>query len=124
MPLVSLADEGNFLHIYDFKVKPGKGDEFIALFNEFDFSDENPMHRSAAQMKDGVLCRDTQDPDRFYLIGEWRSVEEHQAILKEMGTKYKPKFFSLLADGMVPRYGEVVSATPAEYLAKVQARRH
>jgi hypothetical protein len=119
MPLVSIAEEGNFLHIYDFKVQPGRGDEFIALFNEFDYSDENPMHRSPAQVKDGVLCRDTVDPDRFYLIGEWRSVEEHQKILKEIASRHKPRFFSLLADGMTPTYGEVVSATPAEYLAKI-----
>ena len=55
-----LANEGNFLHIYDFRVKPGTGDEFIALLNKFDYSGHNPMHASAAQVKDGALCRDTE----------------------------------------------------------------
>jgi hypothetical protein len=30
MPLLPLAEEGNFIHVYDFKVKSGKGDEFIS----------------------------------------------------------------------------------------------
>lgn len=121
MPLVSLAEEGNVLHVYDFKVKPGCGDEFIAAFNEFDYSDDNLMHHSAAQVKDGVLCRDTTDPDRFFLIGEWRSVEEHRAVLQEVSARSKPRFFSLLAGEkwLPPVYATVVSSTPAEYLAKV-----
>lgn len=119
MPLLSLAEEGNFIHVYDFKVKPGKGDEFIALFNEFDYSQDNLMHRSSAQVKDGVLCRDVADPDRFYLIGEWRSVEEHRALLKEISARFRPKFFDLLEQPLSPNYGRVVSSTPAEYLAKV-----
>src|SRR5579859_1910757 len=65
MALVPLAQRGNFIHVYDFRVKPGKGEEFTRLFDEFDYSDANPMHKSAAQAKDGVLCRDTTDPDHF-----------------------------------------------------------
>jgi quinol monooxygenase YgiN len=119
MPLVSIAEEGNFIHVYDFKVKPGKGDEFIALFNEFDYSADNLMHHSPAQVKDGVLCRDTVDSDRFYLIGEWRSVEEHRALLKEISSRCRPGFFDLLEKPLSPTYGKVVSSTPAEYLAKI-----
>ena len=37
-----LATKGNFLHIYDFLVKKGHEDEFIRLFEEFDYSDGNP----------------------------------------------------------------------------------
>src|SRR5262249_36477496 len=66
-----LATKGNFLHIYDFRVSKGKEEEFIRSFEEFDYSDGNPMHKSRAQVKDGVLCRDTQDPQRFFLIAEW-----------------------------------------------------
>ncbi|HXP74092.1 MAG TPA: hypothetical protein VN823_08095 [Stellaceae bacterium] len=114
-----LANEGNVLHIYDFRVKPGAGDEFIRLFNQFDYSGHNPMHASPAQVKDGVLCRDADDPDRFYLIGEWRSIEEHMAIRKQVAEQFKAErgFVSLIEGGaFVPRYGKVVSATPAEYL--------
>ncbi len=118
MALVPLAEQGNFLHVYDFRVKPGTGDEFIQLFNEADYSDDNLMHKSPAQVKDGVLCRDAQDPNHFYLIGEWRSIEEHRAVLKQMMTLPRPKFFDLLADKWAPSYVEVVSSTPAEYLNK------
>ena len=121
MPLVALAEEGNVLHVYDFRVKPGCGDDFITKFNEFDYSDDNIMHQAAAQVKDGVLCRDTTDPDHFYLIGEWRSVEEHRAVLQEIQKRVKPGFFALLPDEkwLPPTYATVVSSTPAEYLAKV-----
>ena len=80
MALVPLANKGNYFHVYDFRVKAGRGDEFVELFNKFDYGDNNPFHRSRAQVKDGVLCRDTADPDHFYLIGEWADIEEHRRI--------------------------------------------
>ena len=80
MALVPLASKGNYFHIYDFRVKAGRGDEFIRLFDEFDYSDVNPMHKSPAQVKDGVLCRDVNDPDHFYLVGEWADIEVHAKI--------------------------------------------
>ena len=55
MALIPLATQGNYLHIYDFKVDADKIDEFVKLFNEFDYSPGNPMHKSPAQVKDGVL---------------------------------------------------------------------
>ena len=82
MALVSLCQAGNFVHVYDFRVKPGRGDEFIRLFDTFDYSDANPMHKSKAQAKDGVLCRDVNDPDHFYLLGEWRDIKVHAEILR------------------------------------------
>ena len=84
MTMEPLAKLGNFFHIYDFRVKPGSGDDFIRLFNEFDYGDDNPMHKSDAQVKDGVLCRDVEDEDHFYLIGEWRDIEIHKEIRIEM----------------------------------------
>ncbi len=124
MPLEALAELNSVLHIYDFKVKPGMGEDFITAFNEFDYSDDNIMHQSAAQVKDGVLCRDTEDPDRFYLVGEWRSVEAHREILQQIGRGPKPRFFDLLeSPKFVPSYGTVVSSTPAEYLEKVNRRK-
>ena len=99
MALTALADKGNVLHIYDFRVKPGMEDEFIRLFEQFDYSDENPMHKSSAQVRDGVLCRDVSDPGRFFLIGEWKSIEEHKKILKivkpvdaVLSEKHMPRF--------------------------------
>ena len=60
MALVPLATKGNYFHVYDFRVKAGRGDEFVELFNKFDYGDNNPFHRSRAQVKDGVLCRDVE----------------------------------------------------------------
>jgi hypothetical protein len=119
MALQALADEGNIVHIYDFRVKPGCGDEFIRLFNEHDFSEDNPMHKAPARMKDGVLCRHSTDPDRFYLIGEWKSIEAHKACLQEIMAGPRPKFFDLLEAGRMvpPAYASVVSSTAHEHLA-------
>lgn len=82
-----IANKGNFLHIYDFRVQAGHEDEFVRLFEEFDYSDGNPMHKSSAQVKDGVLCRDVEDPQRFFLIAEWSDIEEHAKIRKIWRTR-------------------------------------
>ena len=116
MALEPLAKSGNFFHIYDFRVKPGKGEEFIKLFDEFDYSDENPMHKSSAQVKDGVLCRDVTDPDHFYLVGEWSDIEVH-ARIRKMLVELRPTFVSLIEGGkFVPTYAEIVSSTPQHIL--------
>ncbi len=114
-----LATKGNFLHIYDFRVAAGHEDEFIRLFEEFDYSDGNPMHKSAAQVKDGVLCRDVEDPQRFFLIAEWADIEEHARIRKILANDIKPEFIKHIVGGkFVPKYVEVVSSTPEEILKK------
>ena len=121
MALVALAKKGNFFHVYDFRVKPGTGDRFIDLFNEFDYSDDNPMHKSSAQVKDGVLCRDVDDEDHFYLIGEWRDIDIHREIRKEM-VAMAPEFVSLLESlPFEPIYAEIVTETPQDILDKAQA---
>lgn len=121
MAMVALAESGNYLHIYDFRVKPGQGEKFIDLFEAFDYSDDNPMHKSPAQVKDGVLCRDVDDPDRFYLIGEWTDIEVHAKIREQLAKLGLP-FAELIEDvekgAFVPRYGKVVSSTPQHILDK------
>ena len=119
MALIPLADKGNFFHIYDFYVKPGSGEEFVRLFEEFDYSDGNPMHKSPHQVTDGVMLRDTEDEDHFYLIGEWASVEEHRRILVEL-QDLAPEFVKHIEDlekgAFVPKYAEIVSSTPQHIL--------
>jgi hypothetical protein len=123
MALVPLATQGNFVHVYDFRVKAGSGDEFIVLFNSFDYSDVNPFHKSDAQAKDGVLCRDVEDPDHFWLLGEWKDIEVHKQIRK-IAEGIHPQFVSLIEGGkFVPKYGEIVSATPQDVLDKAGAAR-
>ncbi len=117
MALVPMGAQGNFVHVYDFRVKPGTGDEFIRLFNEFDYSDANPMHKSPAQVKDGILCRDVEDPDHFYLIGEWSDIRVHAEIRRVLAETLKPEFIRLIEDGkFVPAYAEIVSSTPQHLL--------
>ncbi len=122
MAVVRLASKGNYFHIYDFRVKAGRGDEFIRLFDEFDYSDVNPMHKSPAQVKDGVLCRDVNDPDHFYLVGEWADIEVHAKIRKILAEELKPAFVGLIEGGkFVPNYAEIVSSTPQHLLDKAKA---
>jgi hypothetical protein len=121
MALVPLATKGNYLHVYDFRVRSGHGDEFIELFNKFDYGDNNPFHRSQAQVKDGVLCRDAADPDHFYLIGEWSDIDEHRRIRELVAREIRPEFVQLIEGGhFVPAYAEIVSMTPQEVLDRAQ----
>jgi hypothetical protein len=77
------------------------------------------MHKSAAQVKDGVLCRDVEDPLRFVLIAEWSDIEEHAKIRKILANEIKPAFIKYIEGGrFVPRYVEVVSSTPDEILRR------
>lgn len=123
MALVPLAKQGNFLHIYDFRVKPGKAEEFIRLFNEADYSNDNPMHKSPHQVSDGVLVQDVTDPHHLWLIGEWTSIEEHKRILVKLTELKKSAFIGLVEGGkFVPDYAKVVSSTPQDVLDKAAAR--
>ena len=118
-----IATKGNYLHIYDFRVMPGHEEEFVESFEEFDYSDGNPMHKSSAQVKDGVLCRDVEDPQRFYLIAEWSDIEEHAKIRKILANEIKPEFIKYIEGGkFIPKYVEVVSSTPDEILQKAARR--
>jgi len=123
MALVPLGSKGNFFHVYDFRVKPGKGEDFITQFDAFDYSDANPMHKSKAQTKDGVLCRDVNDPDHFYLLGEWNDIKAHAAILVQL-VALRPEFVDLIEGGPAkfkPIYAEVVSSTPQHLLDAASA---
>ena len=121
MPQEPLGKKGNYFHIYDFHVKPGTGEEFLRKFELFDYSDDNPMHKSPAQVKDGVMLRDVTDADHFYLIAEWADVEEHARILKEL-VKLAPEFVTYIEDldkgAFVPKYAQIVSSTPQDLLDK------
>lgn len=111
MAQVSMGVRGNYLHVYDFRVKPGTGDEFIKLFDMFDSSEAKPMHKSKAQVKDGILCRDVEGPDHFYLPGEWSEIQEHARIRKQFAEIIKPEFIRLIeGNGFIPKYAQIVSS--------------
>jgi hypothetical protein len=123
MALVSLCQAGNFVHVYDFRVKAGRSADFIRLFDQFDYGDDNPMHKTKAQAKDGVLCQDVNDPDHFYLLGEWRDIKIHADILVQLAAM-KPEFVGLIEGGpqmFKPIYAKVVSSTPQHLLDKASA---
>ncbi len=106
-----LAAVGNVVHVYDFRVKPGMGDRFIEEWDAVDKSGTNPMHLSPAQVKDGVLCRDDNDPDHFYLLGEWSDRAAHYAIWQERfgGAELPEHFRHLDGDEFRPTYATVVA---------------
>lgn len=118
-----IAQLGNYLHIYDFTVEKENIDEFIRLFNEFDYGGNNPMHMSAAQAKDGALVQDVDDVTHFWLIGEWTDIVEHARIRKILATELKPAFVGMIkGKGFVPKYAKVVSATPQAILDAASAK--
>ena len=120
MALEPLAREGHFFHVYDFRIRDEVDPQaFIAAFNRFDYSDDNPMHRSSAQVKDGVLVQHVGDARRFWLIGEWRDIEEHARIRRVLAEQIRPEFVGMIEGGrFVPEYGQIVSATPAAILER------
>src|SRR5260370_23326210 len=125
MALVPLDTKGNYIHVYDFRVKPGRGDEFIELFNKFDYGDNNPFHQSRAQVKDGVLCRAAADPDHFYLIGEWRNIDEHRRIGDAVARAIRPEFVQRIEGGhFAPTYADVVPMPPRDLLRRSQPGYH
>jgi quinol monooxygenase YgiN len=112
MGLVPLATDGNYVVVFDFRVKPGTGDDFIELFRKFDYSDANPFRKSSARKKEGVLCRDANDPDHFYAIGEWSDIESHLSLGKVVA-EMNPAFRGLVESGKFAAvYAKVVSGTP------------
>ena len=118
-----IASLGNYLHIYDFYVDKENIDEFIRLFNEFDYGGNNPMHMSSAQAKDGGLVQDVDDVTHFWLIGEWTDIVEHARIRKILATELKPAFVGMIkGKGFVPKYAKVVSATPQAILDAASAK--
>lgn len=123
MALVPLALQDNYLHIYDFHVE-GSPEEFVKIFNEFDYGGNNPMHMSKAQVKDGVLVQDVKDPQHFWLIAEWSDIEEHARIRKILANELKPAFIKhIRGSGFIPHYAKVVSSTPQHMLDEAQAKR-
>ncbi len=106
-----LAQVGHMVHVYDFRVQPGMGDEFVRRFHKIDQSGTNPFHQSPAQVKDGVLCRDDSDPDHFYLLGEWTSKEAHQAIFKQRfgGSVIAEHMQLVIGQKITPIYTTVVA---------------
>jgi len=123
MAMQPLAKKGNYFHVYDFRVKPGMAERFIVEFEAFDYGPDNPFHKTTAQVKDGVLCQDVNDPDHLYLIGEWADIEVHANILKQqMASGVKPSFMEMLVPGTFkPIYAKVVMSTPQHILDKAAA---
>ena len=119
-----LAKKGNFFHVYDFRVKPGMAARFVELFEAHDYRDDNPFHQTPAQVKDGVIAQDVNDPDHLYLIGEWADIEEHARLRKQqMDSKEKPAFMDLLVPGTFkPTYAKIVMSAPQEVLDRAASK--
>ena len=69
-----------------------------------------------------MLCRNVDDADHFYLIGEWRDIEIHREIREQM-VAMAPDFVKLLEKpAFVPVYAEIVTETPQDILDRAQAQ--
>jgi hypothetical protein len=127
MAQIPLATKGNYFHVYDFRVKPGMATKFVEAFEAHDYRDDNPFHHSPAQVKDGVVAQDVDDPDHLYLIGEWSDIVAHAALRKEqMQSGEKPAFMDMIVPGTFkPVYAKIVMSTPQEILdAAVRSEAH
>lgn len=117
-----LATKGNYFHVYDFRVKPGEGEQFVRVFEEHDYQHDNPFHKSPAQVKDGVLARDETDPDHFYLIGEWSDIVAHAALRKSQMQGPPPPWMAHIVPGTFKlTYAKIVMSTPQWVLDKAAA---
>ena len=106
------GDHDVFMFCYDFRVRPGSGDEFAREFDAWDQSELNWFHEDPDQVQEGVLYRDDVDPDHFLLIGIWNGRESHRrararleqdtpawltAYLEDGSRSFRPSYFSIAA---------------------------
>ena len=110
MAKAALAAKGHTIHVYDFRVLAGTGDAFIAEFEQADKAGSNQMHKSPAQVKDSVLCRDDDDPDHFYLLGEWNDKATHESIWRHVfgGDALPDRYRFVVGGTFKPIYATVV----------------
>jgi hypothetical protein len=69
------------------------------MFESFDCSDGNPMHKCPIQVKERPPCRYTEDPRRFFLLVEWSAIEERARIRRVFADEIKPDFIVLIEGG-------------------------
>jgi hypothetical protein len=96
-----------FMFSFDFRVKPGTGDEFAGEFDSWDHSDVNWFHKDPAQVQEGVLYRDDRDPDHFRLVGMWDDRQAHRAAFERFSKEPPPvidKYVEGGVDAMTPEY--------------------
>ena len=79
MAFEPLASKGNVLHIDDF-AEGGKAEEFTPLFEELELGRDIQCGSFAGEGWRVVPPLGGCEP--LYQIGEWKSIEEHQRILK------------------------------------------
>jgi hypothetical protein len=99
-----------FMFCFDFRVKPGSGEEFSEVFDRWDHGRDNWFHRDSHQVQEGVLYRDDLDSDHFRLIGIWDSREAHRAAYDRFVREAPPwvdKYLDGGIDAFVPRYFSV-----------------
>ncbi len=96
-----------FLFLYEIQAKPGRADEFAQAFLEWDSSPANIMHHTEGQVKEGVLYRSEDDPEKFLLLGIWDHRSNHQEALKKLKAM-RPAFMDLTESDWTPKYFEIV----------------
>ena len=59
-PLVANLPPGSFAFHYELRTKPGKADEFLRTFHEWDYSDQNIVHRTPGMVHEDVKRRSVE----------------------------------------------------------------
>jgi quinol monooxygenase YgiN len=88
----------------DWRVKPGRADEFVAAWTEF--AEWTAQHAEGAGR--GTLLRDLDDPNRFVSIGPWQSVDAIESWRSLDGWKQRVSEIRGMLAGFEPATLELV----------------
>jgi quinol monooxygenase YgiN len=106
-PLVANLPPGSFAFHYTLRTKPGKAEEFMRAFHEWDYSDENIVHKTPGMVYEGILYQSEDDEDLFYLIGVWNNRENHRDVVAKV-REMRPAWMELLETPLVPQYLRII----------------
>ncbi len=106
-PILDDLPEGSFAFHYTLQAKPGRADDFMNSFHEWDHSDDNIVHTTPGIVHEGVLYQSEDDPHRFYLIGTWNHRENHRNVVARL-LQMRPAWMDLLTADIVPEYCKII----------------
>jgi quinol monooxygenase YgiN len=106
-PIVANLPSGSFAFHYTLRTKPGKAQEFLRAFHEWDHSDQNIVHKTPGMVQEGILYQSEEDEDRFYLIGIWNNRENHRRVVAQV-REMRPAWLELLETPLVPEYLRII----------------
>jgi quinol monooxygenase YgiN len=106
-PLVAALPPGSWAFHYMLRTKPGNAEEFMRVFHEWDYSDQNIVHKADGVVHEGILYQSEEDENRFYLIGIWNNRESHKEVVAKVRDMH-PDWLDLLETPLVPEYLKII----------------